>query len=431
MRGPTVAAPCTREQLQTSRTSNENNIHGTSVGFGRKTMNHDVVVLGAGPYGLGAGAHLRQIRGLQVKVFGDPMSFWRNQMPSGMLLRSSWEASHLWDPRRQFTLDAYQKASGNQVPAPVSLEQFVNYGLWFQEKAVPELDRRKVERVEKDPSGFVVTTGDGEVVRSRRLVVAGGILPFAWRPAEFDGLPSSLVSHTSEHRDLGRFKGKRVIVVGGGQSALESGALLHDAGAEVEIIVRIAEVKWLGWKKRIQSLGPVSKLFYSWTDVGPAGISKLVSLPGLLQKLPRSVQDRLRIRSVRPAGAYWLLARLKNVLLTTGRSISSATDDGDRIRLRLDDGSGRTADHILLGTGYRMDVAKYGFLAPNILGSLRRTSGYPQLGPGFESSVPGLHFVGAAAAWSYGPLMNFVSGTRYAGSVLGQHFTKNTHAVSR
>jgi lysine/ornithine N-monooxygenase len=388
-------------------------------------MNYDVIVLGAGPYGLGAGAHLRQIKGLAVKVFGEPMSFWKNQMPAGMLLRSSWEASHLWDPKREFTLRAYQKASGSRVPAPVTLEQFVDYGLWFQQKALPDLDRRKVESVEKDSSSFRVTTGDGEVVKSRRVVVASGIFPFARRPSEFDGLPSSLVSHASEHSNLARFKGQRIVVVGGGQSALESGALLHEAGAEVEIIIRTPRVKWLGWKKRIQSLGPVSKLFYSWTDVGPAGISKVVSLPRLLQQFPRSTQDRLRIRSVRPAGAYWLLARLKNVPLTTGHSISSAAEAGGRIRLRLDDGSERTADHVLLGTGYRVDVSKYAFLAPNIVEDLRRTSGYPQLGPGFESSVPGLHFLGAPAAWSYGPLMNFVSGTRYTGNALSKYITNN------
>jgi FAD-dependent urate hydroxylase len=388
-------------------------------------MNYDVIVLGAGPYGLGAGAHLRQIKGLAVKVFGEPMSFWKNQMPAGMLLRSSWEASHLWDPKREFTLRAYQKASGSRVPAPVSLEQFVDYGLWFQQQALPDLDRRKVESVEKDSSSFRVTTGDGEVVKSRRVVVASGIFPFARRPSEFDGLPSSLVSHASEHSNLARFKGQRIVVVGGGQSALESGALLHEAGAEVEIIIRTPQVKWLGWKKRIQSLGPVSKLFYSWTDVGPAGISKVVSLPRLLQQFPRSTQDRLRIRSVRPAGAYWLLARLKNVPLTTGHSISSAAEAGGRIRLRLDDGSERTADHVLLGTGYRVDVSKYAFLAPNIVEDLRRTSGYPQLGPGFESSVPGLHFLGAPAAWSYGPLMNFVSGTRYTGNALSKYITNN------
>lgn len=388
-------------------------------------MDYNVVVLGAGPYGLGAGAHLRQIQGLGVKVFGQPMSFWKSRMPAGMLLRSSWEASNLWDPKREFTLAAYQKQSGNHISSPVPLERFVNYGLWFQENAVPGVDPRRITCIEKDSSVFRVSIADGETITSRRVVVASGIAPFAWRPPEFQNLTSPKISHTSQHHDLTQFRGKRVIVVGGGQSALESGALLNEIGAAVEIIVRSTSVKWLGWKKKIQSLGPVGKLFYSWTNVGPAGISQIVSRPALLKRFPRETQDRLRVRSIRPAGASWLIARLASVPITTGRSITSAAADGSEVRLKLDDGSERTADHVLLGTGYRVDVARYDFLAPNLLASLRQSGGFPQLGPGFESSVPGLHFLGAPASWSYGPLMNFVSGTKYTAAHLTNYILRN------
>lgn len=391
-------------------------------------MDYNVVIVGAGPYGLGAGAHLRQIQGLGVKVFGQPMSFWKNQMPVGMLLRSSWEASNLWDPKREFTLRGYQKASGNRIASPVPLESFVKYGLWFQQQALPDLDQRQISSIETDSTGFRVSVADGEVITSQRVVIASGIAPFAWRPAEFQNLPSAQVSHSSQHHELAQFRGKRVIVVGGGQSALESGALLHENGAGVEIIVRSMGVKWLGWKKKIQSLGPVAKLFYSWTDVGPAGISQIVSRPALLKRFPRETQDRLRIRSIRPAGASWLMGRLASVPITTGRSIVSAAADGSEIRLKLDDGGERAADHVLLGTGYRVQVARYSFLAPNLLANVRLSGGFPQLGPGFESSVPGLHFLGAPASWSYGPLMNFVSGTKYAGGHLANHIVMQLRA---
>lgn len=391
-------------------------------------MDCNVVIVGAGPYGLGAGAHLRQIQGLGVRVFGQPMSFWKSQMPVGMLLRSSWEASNLWDPQREFTLGAYQRVNGNRVQAPVPLESFVKYGLWFQQQALPDLDQRQISCIERDSTGFRVSVAGGEEIRSQRVVIACGIAPFAWLPAEFQELSSDLVSHSSQHHDLSQFRGKRVIVVGGGQSALESGALLHENGAEVEIIVRSAKVKWLGWKKRIQSLGPVAKLFYSWTDVGPAGISQVVSRPALLKRFSRETQDRLRIRSIRPAGASWLMARLASVPITTGRSIVSGAAVGSEIRLKLDNAGERAADHVLLGTGYRVDVTRYGFLAPSLLVDLRLSGGFPQLGPGFESSVPGLHFLGAPASWSYGPLMNFVSGTRYAGRHLANHIAMNRGA---
>ena len=68
----------------------------------------DVAVIGAGPYGLSAAAHLRTVKGLEVRLFGEPMSFWDRHMPAGMLLRSPWEASHISDPDGAFTLDAYR-----------------------------------------------------------------------------------------------------------------------------------------------------------------------------------------------------------------------------------------------------------------------------------------------------------------------------------
>jgi hypothetical protein len=388
-------------------------------------MTCDVVILGAGPYGLAAGSHLRAIKGLDVRVFGDPMWFWKNQMPAGMLLRSSWEASHLSDPNSALTLDAYRSQNGNHMPSPLSLEKFVDYGLWFQRGAVPDLDRRKIRSVQLNAGGFRLSLEDGEEFQSKRVVIAAGIHAFAWRPAVFSKLLSSMVSHTSEHPDLSRFAGKRVAVIGGGQSALESAALLHEAGAEVEVIIRAPQLKWLGWKHRIQSLGPISKIFYSWTDVGPAGISRIVSSPDLLKRLPRELQTRLRKRSIRPAGASWLPARLAKVPLTTGRLVVSATQLGESLRLKLDDGSERSVDHVLLGTGYRVDVTRYDFLAADIVAGLRQFDGFPALGPGFESSVPGLHFLGAPAGWSYGPLMYFVSGTKYAASNLSRHIVGN------
>ncbi len=385
----------------------------------------DVAILGAGPYGLSAASHLRTIKGLEVRVFGEPMSFWDRNMPAGMLLRSNWTATQIADPHRSLTLEAYQAASGNHLSAPVPLERFVQYGMWYQRHAVPDVDRRKIARVESAPRGFRLILEDGEAIHSRRVVVAAGIGSFAWRPPEFQGLPSSLASHTSEHRDLRRFAGKQVLVVGSGQSALESAALLHESGAEVEVIGRSPQIHWLqGRLSRTlhHELGHFTRqLLYAPTDVGPAGISRLMERPDLVRWLPRTIQDRLRKRCVRPAGARWLFQRLQGVPITLGQSVVSVAATGERVKVRLDDGSERPVDHVLLGTGYRVDVSKYEFLAAEIRQSIRRSSrsnGYPCLREGLETSVPGLHIVGAPAAWSFGPLMQFVSGTDYTSRAL-------------
>lgn len=205
----------------------------------------DVAIIGAGPYGLSAAAHLRAVKGLDLRVFGEPMSFWGRNMPACMLLRSNWSATQIAGPDGALTLEAYQAASGARFSAPVPLDRFIQYGLWYQRQTVPDLDQRKIERIESHPKGFRLTLPDGEALVSRRVIVACGIGSFARRPAEFQALPSSLASHTSEHRDLRKFSGKQVMVVGGGQSALESGALLHEGGAEVEVVSRSPRIHWL------------------------------------------------------------------------------------------------------------------------------------------------------------------------------------------
>src|SRR5579864_7532093 len=220
----------------------------------------DVTIIGAGPYGLSAAAHLRTIRGLEVLVFGEPMSFWKRHMPRGMYLRSNWTATRIADPIRSLTLEAFQAASGSHFSIPVPLERFTAYGQWYQRQAVPDLDPRKIARIESNSTGFRVTLDDGETLTSRHVVVAAGIGSFAWRPVEFGGLPSQLVSHTSEHRDFRKFAGKSLLIIGSGQSALESAALLHQVGAEVEVIARSQRINWLqGWLSKTLHgrLGPV------------------------------------------------------------------------------------------------------------------------------------------------------------------------------
>jgi FAD-dependent urate hydroxylase len=377
----------------------------------------DVAIVGAGPYGLSTAAHLHAANGLDVRVFGEPMTFWERKMPIGMLLRSPWLASNLSDPHRASTIDRFRAACGAAFAAPVPLERFVEYGRWFQRAHVPSLDTRAVARVERLGDGFLVELADGEQVRARRVVVAAGIERFAWRPPEFDGLPSHLVSHTVEHRDLSVFSGKRVVVTGGGQSGLESAALLHEAGAEVEVLVKKASVVWL--TRRWQHKTPiVNNMLYAWPDVGPAGASHLVARPALYRRMPRNWQDPLAKRSIRAAGAGWLVPRLQQVPIHTGVTVRETARSNGHVELKLTDGSRRTADHVLLATGYKVDVAKYPFLDPQLVSRIAQVDGQPRLDYGFESSVPGLHFVGAPAAWSHGPLMRFVAGSAFAaGSV--------------
>ncbi len=383
-----------------------------------------MTVIGAGPYGLAAAAYLRS-SGVETRVFGDPMAFWQNQMPAGMCLRSNWGASHIADPRRELTLDAYCRQNGNHISKPIPLERFVDYGRWYQAHAVPDVDRRHVLSVEVAPRGFKVVLEDKEEFTAQRVVVAAGISVFSVRPAEFAGIPSALASHTSEHNDLRKFSGQRVVVIGAGQSALESAALFKEAGIQVEVIARTETLNWVGLHPRLHHLGAISKMLYSTRDVGPAGISRLVAMPHLFRRFPRNFQDRTAYRAIRPAGASWLQSRIAGVPIALGRKVVSANIAGSQLRLRLDDGTERLVDHALLATGFRVDVSRYPFLSQSLLKQLKTTDGFPVLDRGLESSIRGLHFLGKPAARSFGPLLGFVSGAEFASNELIRSINRN------
>jgi hypothetical protein len=382
----------------------------------------NVSIIGAGPYGLSAAAYLRAA-GVETRVFGEPMSFWENQMPIGMCLRSNWGASHIADPKGELTLDEYCRQNGNHVSKPIPLQRFVDYGHWFQRRSVPNLEKRQVATIDLDRRGFRVSLTDGEQFISRRVVVAAGISTFASRPAAFEGVPSTLASHSSQQNDLRKFKGQRVVVIGAGQSALESAALFKEAGVEAEVIARQKALNWVGLHPKLHHLGVISWLLYSDRDVGPAGLSRLVAMPHLFRVFPRGFQNRASYRAIRPAGAGWLQARLEGVPVTLGRKVVSATASDSQLRLTLDDGTDRLVDHALLATGFRVDVRRHQFLSPAIVQRLETSSGYPVLKSGLESSIPGLHFVGKPAAWSFGPLLGFVSGTEFAANELVRSVT--------
>jgi cation diffusion facilitator CzcD-associated flavoprotein CzcO len=376
-----------------------------------------ITILGAGPYGLSAAAYLRAA-GKEVRVFGQPMSFWQDQMPKGMCLRSNWGASHIADPEKKFTLDAFCRQNNLQFSKPIPIDGFVGYGQWFQKQVVPDLDRRSIHMVDPDNAGFRITLTDGERFTSKRVVVAAGIRSFQVRPPVFDRISPTLASHSSEHTDLGKFTGKSVVVIGSGQSALESAALLREAGAEIEVICRRDSLNWVGLHPRLHHLGFASKMLYSSRDVGPAGISRLVAAPHVFRRFPRWFQERTAYRAIRPAVAGWLKLRIAEVPITFGSYVVSAEVAGDRLCLKLNDGTERLVDHVLFATGYRVDVARYDFLAASLMKNLKTINGYPILKRGLESSVSGLHILGKPAAWSFGPIVGFVSGTDFASTEL-------------
>lgn len=378
-------------------------------------MDCEVAVVGAGPYGLGAAAHLIGA-GIDVRVFGDPLSFWRDHMPKGMFIRSDWNATHFSHPRRQFTLDHYIRQQGFSKPDLLPLTDFLAYGQWFQRNAVPDINGRMVASIHKTDAGFHLGLRGGGSIKAARVVVATGLANQEFKPAPFNALPTPLVSHAADHSDLSQFKGKRVAVVGRGQSACESAAILCDMGADVELLAR-GPIHWL---RRAQGSPPkqnrrprLRELISAPSGVGPFPIAWLNEFPGGVRWLPQSVRDSVSRISLRPAATGWLKARFDKVRLRVVHRFTEATGGDGRVSIRWDNDGG-AYDHVLLGTGYRIDIARLGFFDPDMLSAIAQIDGSPVLGRGFESTVGGLHFLGANAVLSYGPLMRFIAGSPFA-----------------
>lgn len=380
----------------------------------RSTESPAVVIVGAGPYGLSAAAALD---GLAV-TFGRPMSFWSNHMPRGMLLRSPREASNLYAPNGSLQLEDYERSHALQPQAPLPLSTFVRYGLWFQQQAVPSVDQRTIVNIERGEDGFRVALEDGTGVSARRVVIATGIGLLAWRPPVFSELPPERVTHSVDHSDLSRYAGTSVAVIGAGQSAIESAALLAEQGARVEVIARAEQINWLVRSSGLHHMKAARRLLYGPSDIGPAGVSWLVEWPRVMKRIPRTVRVPLAARAIRPAASAWLVPRVSNVRLSLGCTVVEARMANGGVMITLDDGTTRVVDHVLLATGYRVDLARYSFLSPSLRARIAVERGFPVLGRGFESSVAGLHFIGAPAAWSFGPLFRFVAGAGYAARAL-------------
>ncbi|MEO5760337.1 MAG: NAD(P)/FAD-dependent oxidoreductase [Mesorhizobium sp.] len=377
-----------------------------------RTNDCEVAVIGAGPFGLGVASGLRAAE-IDVRAFGSPMGFWRDNMPRGMRLRSPWRATYIGNPDGPLSLDSY----GQQVALrePLMLENFVDYGLWVQAKALPDLDTRMVRRVEKTGAGFRLALADGDAVHAGRVVVAMGLKNQQLVPAVFNGLPPELVSHTSDHTGFEAYRGKRVAVIGRGQSACESAVLLRKAGADVELVCR-GDIHWLGEPSKSggQSLrGTISGLLASPSRVGPFPVSWMIEAPGLVHGLPVATRDWVNTKGLKAGATAWLLPDFEGIVVNANRTIVGAAAKGSGIELKFDQGAS-TFDHVLLATGYRIDIGKLGLFEPEFLETITRHNGMPILSSGLESSIPGLHFVGASSVASFGPLMRFTAGTPYA-----------------
>jgi cation diffusion facilitator CzcD-associated flavoprotein CzcO len=375
----------------------------------------DVAIVGAGPYGLSVAAHLPERR---VLVFGEPMHTWRTRMPPDMLLRSDWEETSLSAPDDAGTIDVWAREAGEPRQNPIPLQTFLRYADWFRDRFVRENAPSNVAELDRAGGLYRLATAAGEEFAARKVVLAVGVTAFSYAPPPFRDALGDGVSFAIDPQDHGAQRGRRVIVVGGGQGGLESAALAARAGAEVELILR-SRLHWFAEREPYTARGPVRqrlyRLAYPVVGYGPPPLNRLALHPELFAFVPKRLRRRLGRRILRAGGSPWLRAQVDGkVQITEERTVTTiARSQGGGLLLGLSDGTAREADAVILSTGFRFSLDRLSFLSPAVRAGIAVRDGWPVLDRSFRSSDPGLFFVGYAAEDRFGPISRFVPGTRF------------------
>lgn len=340
----------------------------------------DVLVIGAGPYGLAAAKAIADA-GRSVRVLGKPMGFWHDHMPVGMLLRSGpdW---HM-DPAGELTFEAFCSSP----PDPIPRRLFLEYGAWFLARSGLDVRDEHVTAVDHD-AHFTVALASGERVSARAVVAAPGVAPFAHRP---EWAPEGI--HTCDEVDFRAYAGARVLIVGGRQSAYEWAALASDHGAErIDVVHRHAP-------PRFEAV--------SWKFVDPL-IERTLADGGWWRKLPAAERGAIA-RKFWEVGRLtlepWLVPRLQRVHVHAGVHTIDPARYG--------------ADRVVFATGYRVDLARVTYLAP-VLSRITTKDGFPVLDDAMQTSLAGLYLPGFAATQDFGPFFGFVKGAPAAATLVAR-----------
>lgn len=372
---------------------------------------------------------------MPFRIVGKVMESWREQMPEGMLLKSDGFASNLSDPHGEFTLEHY--CAENSIPygatqVPVHLSTFAGYGQEFQRRVVPQVEDALLTRLERGKDGFLLTLDTGETFVACKVVLAVGITHYAYVPPVLQSLPKEVLRHSAQVPRPAEFAGKEVAVVGGGASAIDLAALLHEAGAKVTLASRRPlrfHSKGVAGKRTF-----LDKLREPSSGIGPGWkMRMLTDIPHCYRFLPTKLRLRGLARILGPAAGWPMRERMEGkVEAFSGLTPKAARVHNGRVTLdfvREDGGLTQVeVDQVIAATGYHVDLRRLPFLPESLQREIRAVNHMPELSGRFESSVPGLYFIGVSAALSFGPVMRFAFGAGYTAKRLRRHLARRAGA---
>ena len=368
---------------------------------GRKIRAHvPLLVIGAGPYGLATAACAKRA-GIEQIVVGKPMAFWRENMPAGMFLRSGpdWHLDAAGVNTFMAYLDERGIDSSEVDPIPIAL--FLEYVDWFEEREDIDVLPELVRDLSRSNGRFEATLENGRRISADTVVAAPGISHFTVIPEWVErSLSPEHWSHTCHLVRFDQLRGKRVLIVGGRQSAYEWAALLADGDAEEIYVVHRHDAPEF----------TVSD--WSFTD---ELMDLTATVPGWFRNLPSEEREAI-------AGRFWAEGRLKlepwlvsrldkpSVHRWPNASVVECAEVSEgEIEVQLSTGERLAVDYIVLATGYKVNMREVPYLS-GVVDDLELADGFPVLDDHFQSSLPGLFVTGFAATRDFGPFFGFVRG---------------------
>jgi len=371
----------------------------------------NLLIIGAGPFGLAIAARAAHKR-VEHLVVGKPMEFWRGNMPQGMFLRSACDW-HL-DPQNVHTIEAYLEEQ-NKKPGdvePLSLEFYLSYVDWFQQKKNIEPRPVYIERLDSTENNlFQATTTDGDLINAKRVVLAPGFKHFANVPDELRAkLPEASFKHTCDFVDFTNARNKRYLIIGGRQSAYEWAALLLESGAAaVHLSHRHPSPEF-----------DVAE--WAWVNVI---VDAMADDPSWFRRLPQTEKDAINRRlwaEGRLKLEPWLAPRLQDNRLTVwpNTELAACTQHANGgLAATLTNGETFNVDQVVLATGYKVNIARLPYLAAgNLLNQLETRNDFPVLNDHFETSIPGLFITSMPAGQDFGPFFGFTVSVRTAAKLI-------------
>jgi FAD-dependent urate hydroxylase len=374
-----------------------------------------LLIIGAGPYGLAMAAYARHL-GIDHVIVGKAMEFWKANMPEGMYLRSPSDWS--LDPVGVHSLENYlamQGATPSDVE-PLSLPFYLAYAQWFLQQtridAIPALIRR-LDWADGADRRIHATLDDGRILSARYVVIAVGCKYFKYLPPEMvKRVPVGRYSHTCDRVDFRDLRGKRCLILGGRQSAFEWTALLNEAGAAA---VHVSH----------RHASPSFKAA-DWSWVNPL-VDAMVDDPAWFRRLSPEDKEAVCQRlwaegrlKVEP----WLESRVMQETVTLWpktQLVSAGELPSGELVMKLNNGKTLTIDHVILATGYKVDLDQVPFLAQgNILARLATQNGFPILDEHFQTNIPGLFITSMPASQDFGPFFAFTVSVRTSAKLIAQ-----------